>query len=264
MPGSSSAVNRERYERFVQWGRELNSDELSQAWAQITENWSADRSDLIVSLIAALRLDEQRVLDTAAEVAAQHRALTQVTTDVRALLAICASQDDLSRQLAGDPRNVIDDVKRKLMNRAGWRGEAMAIIWREPMLEARVAAVALGAKPSNREKASQYRKRSWLLGLPAGRGYLYPEFQFDPARSDIYPAVRTVNEVLNAVGDPWGAASWWYSSHAGLQARPADLVGTEPASRPDALADRERATNQARHWEEDLVSAAQAVVEPVG
>lgn len=237
---------------------------FSRALAKIIAAWSPDRSRLLVALVAAMNFDETIVLDTAAQIAAQHRALSNSRNDVRALLAVCALQDDVSHYIAGDPRNVIDGLERKLMDRARWRGEAMAVIWQEPMLEPRIAAVALGAKSSNREKVSQYRQRSWLLGLPSGRGYLYPEFQFGPARSDVYAAVRTVNELLSSAGDPWGVASWWFSSHAGLGARPADLVGAGSAAMPIAQPDCGQAADQAQHWEEDLVAAAHAVIEPVG
>ena len=112
------------------------------------------------------------------------------------------------------------------------------------MFESRDAAVALGAKPTNREKVRQYRERSWLLGLPSGRGFVFPAFQFDPERRDAFPEVRAVNERLSAASDPWGVASWWISRHARLGARPVDLVGTGRA--------------------DDLVTVAEVVVEPVG
>ena len=264
MASSSTTVDKEIYERFVDWGQGLDSHELSQLLAKITAQWSRDRSEIVVALITALELDETLLLDTAASVAALHHSLADHETDVRSLLVLYAMQDEISRQFAGGPRKVIDDIERKLLQRARLKGEAMAAIWQEPMLEAGVAAVALGVKPSNREKVRQYRRRSWLVGLPWGRGYLYPEFQFDPARSDVYEVVRSVNETLDAVGDPWGVASWWFSSHAGLGARPVDLVGTDPASITDTHPDREQAVDRAAHWEEDLVTAAHAVIEPLG
>ncbi len=264
MASSATTVDKEIYERFVDWGQGLDSHELSQLLAKITAQWSRDRSELVVALIAALEFDDTLLLDTAASVAALHHSLADHETDVRSLLVLYAMRDDISRQFAGGPRKVVDDIERKLFHRARLKGEAMAAIWQEPMLEARVAAVALGVKPSNREKVSQYRRRSWLVGLRWGRGYLYPEFQFDPNRSDVYEAVRAVNEMLNAVGDPWGVASWWFSSHAGLGVRPVDLVGTDPASIPDTHPDPERAVDRAEHWAEDLAAAAQAVIEPLG
>ena len=112
------------------------------------------------------------------------------------------------------------------MVQAQIEGEALRAIWDEPMIDPRDAAPALGAKRENRERVRRYRERSWLLGLPSGRSYRYPAFQFDADRRDVAPEVRTVNEQLDAAGDPWGVASWWVSRNDRLEARPRDLVGT--------------------------------------
>jgi hypothetical protein len=146
--------------------------------------------------------------------------------------------------LGGEPRRVLDEMELSAMAQAKLKGEAIETIWREPMLEPRDAAAALDARPANREKVRQYRQRSWLLGLPWGRGYLYPAFQFDIERRRLFPEVRNVNELLRTADDPWGAASWWVSLHARLGARPVDIVGT---SRID-----------------ELVEAAKAVLDPIG
>ena len=108
----------------------------------------------------------------------------------------------------------------------------------------RDAAVALGARRENRERVRRYRERSWLLGLPSGRGYLYPAFQFDASRRDVAPEVRAVNEQLDAAGDPRGVASWWVSRNDRLAARPHELVGTERAG--------------------ELAAAARALTQPLG
>lgn len=155
-----------------------------------------------------------------------------------------ALRSELAHRFGGEPRHVLDDFEQTVMRQANLQGEAIQTIWREGMLEPRDAAVALGARESNREKVRQYRERSWLLGLPSGRGYLYPAFQFDPERRDVFPEVRAVNERLGAASDPWGVASWWISRHARLSARPVELVGTKRA--------------------DDLIDVAEAVVEPVG
>jgi hypothetical protein len=112
------------------------------------------------------------------------------------------------------------------------------------MLKPGAAAVALGAKPSNRERVRVYRERNWPLGLPKGRGYVYPHFQFDPMTLDVRVEVREVNELLRAGSDPWGVASWWISTNDRLNARPIDLVGTSRAGA--------------------VTLAAQALLEPVG
>jgi hypothetical protein len=113
------------------------------------------------------------------------------------------------------------------------------------MLESKAAAIALGAKVTNREKVRSHRERSRLLGLPRDRSYLYPAFQFDPRKRELYPEVRQVNELLDAAVDPWGVASWWVSPNDRLGgARPLDLVSKARA--------------------EEVVRAAQAIVEPIG
>ena len=184
------------------------------------------------------------MLDAAASLAARHHALEGDESQLRSWLALFVVRSDLVRQLGGEPRQVLDEAGQALVAQAQLQGEAIRTIWREPMLEPKDAAVALGAKATNREKVRQYRERSWLLGLPSGRGYLYPAFQFDHERRDVFAEVRAVNERLEAANDPWGVASWWISRHARLGARPADLVGT--------------------HRGEDLVAVAVAGAELVG
>ena len=130
------------------------------------------------------------------------------------------------------------------MVRAQIEGEALRAIWDEPMLGPRDAALALGAKRENHERVRCYRERSWLLGLPSGRGYRYPAFQFDADRRDVAPEVRTVNEQLDAAGDPWGVAFWWVSRNDRLGAQPRELVGTARAG--------------------ELAAAASALTEPLG
>lgn len=273
------------FERFVSSGSRLSRDELAQALAAVAAQCDWDHAEVVGAVAEALRPSDAVLLDVAATLAARHRALTGRIADLRSLLAFVAARSDLETELAGGPRHVIDDVERKLMNRARWRAGVMSSIWQEPMLEAGVAAAALGAKRSNREKTRQYRERSWLLGLRGARGYLFPEFQFDPRRRDVHPAVRVVNETLDAAGDPWGVASWWFSQHAGLGARPADLVsqhvpagsvtGADDAgmakARPDGPEDETAEVSgiasahaPTQHWEDDLIAAAMAAVEPVG
>ena len=124
------------------------------------------------------------------------------------------------------------------------QAEALQTIWSEPMLKPGAAAVALGERATDRETVRRLRRRSSLLGLPDGNGFLYPAFQFDSRRREVFPEVRAVNERLVSVEDPWGVASWWISRNSRLGIRPADLVGSGRA--------------------DDLTAVAEAVVEPLG
>ena len=115
--------------------------------------------------------------------------------------------------------------------------EAIRTIWYEPMLEPEDAVAALGARPTHRMKLRRLREGSSLLGLAHGNRYLYPAFQFELKKRDVFPEVQTVNERLKAGLDPWGVASWWVSYNARLGERPADLVGTDRANHLTAVAE---------------------------
>ncbi len=201
-------------------------------------------AELLDRLAAVWVGPESDLLDAAASIAARHHALEGDETLLRSWLVLLAQRSDLVRQLGGTPRQVLDEVGQTVMAQARLQGEAIHTIWREPMLQPRHVAVALGAKETNREKVRQLRERSWLLGLPLGRGYVYPAFQFDPQRRSIFHEVRTVNELLEGAADPWAVASWWFSTHARLSARPVELVGTDRS--------------------DDLVAVAEVATELVG
>ena len=237
----------EFYERIRDLGRELSDEESIQVFLTLLSRREHDHDFLekVLRVLAARWLaEESHLLDAAASIAARHHALEGDESRLRSWLALLTLQSDLARRLGGEPRRVLDQVAQTVLAQSRLQGEAIQTIWREPMLEPKDAAVALGARATNREKVRQYRERSWLLGLRSGRGYLYPAFQFDPERRDVFPEVRAVNERLEAADDSWGVASWWISRHARLSGRPADLVGTDRA--------------------DDLIAVAGAVTELVG
>lgn len=196
-------------------------------------------SSALTSLLSVL--PEERLLETAADLASRHPGLHGQVEQLRARLSLEALRSTIVEGVAGGPRDVrgVDDVLEATL-----AGQALGRIWQEPMLEPAAAAVALGAQPTNREKVRQYRERSWLLGLPRDRGSLYPSFQFDLARKDVEAHAREVNRLLGAREDPWGVASWWVSSNDLLEAVPRDLLGTDRAG--------------------EVVRAAQSLREPVG
>ena len=215
--------------------------------AEPPEGLSDEVRRLLVDYLASwltTEANDSRWLEIAALCATRHSGLEHDERRVRSLLTLLASRRELAGQVGGSPREIFDATAYRELIQARLRGEAMETIWQVPMLEPNGAAVALGAKPANREIVRQRRMRSWLLGLPRGRGYPYPVFHFDHLREDIFPRVRSVNELLGAVDDPWGVASWWVSPNARVDAAPMELVGTDRA--------------------DDLPVLARAVAEPVG
>ena len=190
------------------------------------------------------RLSDDERLDIAAKIASRHPGLEGQTANLRSLLAWRASWGRMAHAMAGEPRRVVTaaELHHELQARIG--SEAISTIWQERVLQPREVALALGAKEGNREKVRSLRQRSHLLGLPRGRAYLYPAFQIDLRRREVYPEVREINEALGAADDPWGVASWWTSANDRLGARLMDLVGTP--------------------CRDEIVEAAKAAIAPVG
>jgi hypothetical protein len=58
-------------------------------------------------------------------------------------------------------------------------------------------------------------------------GRQWPEFQFAPGDGPL-AVVRTVNDLLDAAGDPVGAADWWLSRNGWLNGQPSQLIGVVP------------------------------------
>ena len=224
--------------------RGLSDEDLAEALLTLAQRPGRDARNVLAHLTAAWPAGDAELLDAAASLAARHHALEGDAPRLRSLLTMLTLRSDIARRLGGEPRRALDDAHQAVVAQAQLQGEAVGTIWREPMLESRDAAVALGVNRTNREKVRRYRERSWLLGLPWARGYLHPAFQFDAERRDVFAEVRAVNERLDAKGDPWGVASWWISRHGRLGVRPVDLVGTDRA--------------------DDLVVVADALLDPIG
>ncbi|MXY78114.1 MAG: hypothetical protein F4Y94_00005 [Chloroflexi bacterium] len=238
------ATQSELDQRIAAFSRDLDDEQLELALTQMMTRLEGGSARMLKRIAGTWSAEQDELLDVATQLLARHSALAGSEPRLRSLLELVVSRHELAQRLGGGPRHVLDEFEHHLLLQAQIAGEAMRAIWDEPMLPSREAAQALGAKPENRERVRRYRERSWLLGLPSGRGYLFPAFQFDVARRDVAPEVRSVNEHLDAVGDPWGVASWWVSRNDRLGARPCDLVGTERA--------------------DDLAMAAHAVTEPIG
>ncbi len=224
--------------------REFSEEDLEEALLVLAFRHAGGGTRLLRRFIVGWQFKASEPLDAAATLAARYEALVGEEDELRSWLGLLARRSEMTRAVAGAPARILDDLEQSMVEQARLRGEVMRTIWQEPMLTPAAAAVALGARKSNREKVRRHRERSWLVGLPSGGGYLYPAFQFDAERRDVFPEVRAVNERLDAAGDPWGVASWWISTHARLGARPADLVGTDRA--------------------DDLLKAAAAALEPIG
>lgn len=213
-------------------GRKRPLQRLAAAVPSLSGDDLAAITELIVEQ-AGKRLSPGRALELGARFASCHPALTEREPAIRSLLASVLASDAVVENVAGEPRRVVDSAASAdhLMRQARIAGESVAAIWDQELLTSGETARRLGAKPTNREKVNAQRRRSWLLGVPRHRGrqYLYPAFQIDPARREVFSEARKVNQLLDAASDPWGVASWWVSVNGRLDARPMDLLGTPDA-----------------------------------
>lgn len=236
--------NPELDSRIHELDRAFSDEELVNLLLALARRPGRDARSMFVHLAADWPAEGAELLEAAATVAARHEAWAGDAARLRRWLTVLELSREFAAQLGGEPQQILDRLERSALDQARLQGEAIEVIWREPMLRPGDAAVALGARAANREKVRRLRERSALLGLPSGNGFLYPAFQFDAVRRGLFPEVIEVNELLSATDDPWGAASWWMGENARLAERPVDCVGTERAA--------------------DLVEAAGALVEPVG
>lgn len=177
------------------------------------------------------------LLDFAAMMVARHPGWEGSEQDALGWMSMLTASSQIAQHLGGEPRDVHQKLIHAVIDQAVIQGQAVQAIWQEQMLRSGAAAEALGANKDNREIVRRARTQSALLGLPQANRYLYPVFQFDFERRQIFPEVAEVNRHLDAAGDPWGVASWWIGRHDRLGVRPIDLVATERAHELREVAD---------------------------
>lgn len=140
-----------------------------------------------------------------------------------------ATGDDILSAARGEPSDA-ERMIGSLLTQLRISADARRAVLAEPMIDASAVAALLRSPSTNpRELASTLRRQGFLLGVPDGNRYLYPEFQFDGVERTLRPAAKEVNLALDALGGPWAAASWWVSPHGRLAegVAPKDLLGTD-------------------------------------
>lgn len=161
-------------------------------------------------------------------------------SEIRVLVASMMDADEHVNRLAGTPSDITDRLALESRIQ-DLRARAHRHVLNAPMLTSAAVASVVGASDANpRQAASGPRRRGRLLGLPQGNTYVFPQFQFDVDARRIHPVVERINVQLDALGDPWGVASWWLSPTPRLHGQtPADLVGADRDADLQALATAE-------------------------
>lgn len=98
------------------------------------------------------------------------------------------------------------------------------LVLEQPLFTAVEVSQVLGARGGgNRTAAARVRARGDIIGLEVQGRFLFPAFQFDIAQARVHPVVAEVNQLLDALAEPWGVALWWLTTQA--RTKPIDLIG---------------------------------------
>jgi hypothetical protein len=182
---------------------------LSQEWAQVQELLSPGAHDRLASLVDDLAAAADEV-DPGADPDAD---LAEIATTIARLMA--------AELPVGHPvQAAAVAAVTRLVTAPDWRGlsGALLTVSQPDRQAARNWLLASPAAASDRGWAGLIR-----LTRPDGSVHL-PAFQLDPNGIPL-PLVVSVNEVLDAANDPWGAADWWLGQNAWLGAAPAEVLG---------------------------------------
>jgi len=231
-------------DRVDELSREFGADGVEDALLTLLVRQRHGISELLRHLEEDGPLEDRAWLDVAALLATRRDALETGEGLVRDWLALFVLRERLLGSVEVAQDGVVDRVARFMSTQTELQREVIETVWKQPMLRPADVAAALGWQNAYRPKIRRYRQRSWLVGFLRAGSYHYLSFQFDTKRHEVFPEVRTINESLEAASDPWGVASWWISVNDRLDARPADLVGTDRT--------------------DDLLEAAVAELEPIG
>ncbi|WP_199256962.1 hypothetical protein [Tomitella fengzijianii] len=171
--------------------------------------------------VAALD-DDELVALVVAEVGTRTR-FTPVRGGVEVLLTLAGgigTQRDIALRRSTDPAVIVERVHTE--------SAAEARVLEHPMLDSTGVADVLDRGGAGRSAAQRLRAGGSIVGVRVAGRYLHPAFQFDAARAEVRPHVARVNQLLDAAGDPWGAASWWLSPNGRLSGgvSPADLAAS--------------------------------------
>lgn len=138
--------------------------------------------------------------------------------------AIIASSGDRSSPVAAIEDDLLMEELRRILDEAATKRPASDNILDDAVTRL-LSVPALTQEQLVAAKNDPAMRR--LIRLPAHSGTKFPAFQFDDLGRPLR-LVLSINELLDADTDPWGAADWWLGPHAWLDGSPADLLGRVP------------------------------------
>jgi hypothetical protein len=189
------------------------------------------------NLVSGLRREREHMVSLIETLVESDEQFRLISPSVSSLLRSSLASGDVRAALVGERAiTELDDeilTSDDVLRIARVQGEAEASILRHEMLEASTLARLLGSTSANpREFARSVRMRGDVVGLPRPGGYLFPAFQVNRARREVWPIVIELNRLLGAREDPWAVASWWFTRDSRLGAEPYRLM-SDPARADD-------------------------------
>lgn len=205
--------------------------------AQAVSEPSLPLTEAIRRLVGRRRADREQMISLIETLVESDDELRLVSGTVSSLLRSSLVAEDVRTALAGEPA-ILDADEEMLtpddvLRVARVQGEAEASVLRHEMLEASALARLLGSTSANpREFVRSLRTRGEVVGLPRTGGYVFPAFQVNASRREVWPIVAELNRLLGAKDDPWAVGSWWFTRDSRLSAEPYKLV-TDPTRADD-------------------------------
>ena len=92
-------------------------------------------------------------------------------------------------------------------------------------VRARLLAAAALTEDDLRARGQDPDDRGLIRLVRPDGSVQWPAFQFGPDGT-VREVVRTVNELLDVVADPWGVADWWLGYHGTLRDAPERVIGS--------------------------------------
>ncbi len=180
-------------------------------------------------LVGRRRADREQMVSLIETMVESDEELRLVSGTISGLLRSSLAAEGVRTALAGGTAIVGADedmvTPDDILRIARVQGQAEASVLRHDMVEASGLARLLGSTSANpREFVRSLRTRGEVVGLPRPGGYLFPAFQVNGSRREIWPVVAELNRALGAKDDPWAVASWWFTRDSRLKAEPHQLV----------------------------------------
>ena len=197
----------------------LTLTEKKAAFVDAVERMPSASANLLMPIVAEVLEKEG---ETAIFLSRAIRALVELAGQANLSESIAAASDyDLLLKVLQQPEVTPFLLSKDPLAKAKLRG----ILAKQQLLEAEGgclssddAAKALGI---SREAVNKRRQGGKLIGLPAGRSYRYPVWQFQDRKT--ITGLETVLQTLK-VQDPWMQAAWMLNQNLRLAHRPLDLL----------------------------------------